>query len=109
MWISEIPKAGNLTWSGYWLFPSKPLKTMPALSDWLPPAWVGLTFTALGTFKIYGFSRGIVGGGGKPTALRLCGSCPSWSRGFNIAVTCLFLAIGLGNLAYLAWLLTHTA
>jgi len=82
--------------------------SMPSLSDWLPPAAVGLTFTALGAFKIYGFSRGIVGGGCKPAAQRLCGSCPTWSRELNIAVTCFFLAIGLGNLAYLAWLLMHT-
>ena len=84
------------------------MHTMPALSDWLPAVTVGLTFTTLGALKIYGFSRGIVGGGCKPASQRLCGSCPSWSRSLNIAVTGLFLLIGLGNLAYLAWLFMHT-
>ena len=81
---------------------------MAALADWLPPACVGIAFTTIGALKIYGFSRGIVGGGCKPAAQRLCGSCPSWSRGLNIIVTCFFLAIGLGNLAYLACMLVRT-
>jgi hypothetical protein len=71
---------------------------MPPLADWLPPSAVGVTFTLLGALKIYGYTRGIIGGGGKPAAQRICGSCPSWSRPLNIAVTCLFLAIGIGNL-----------
>jgi hypothetical protein len=86
---------GTLAASGVTIF-----HTMPLLSDWLPSTVVGVTFTVLGAFKIHGFLRGIVGGGGKPAAQRLCGSCPSWSRSLNIAVVCLFLAIGLGNLAY---------
>ncbi len=75
--------------------------TLP-LSDWLPPALVGLTFTALGLLKVYGLTRGIVGGSCKPASQRICGSCPSWSRRVNIGVTCLFLIIGLGNLAQFA-------
>ena len=79
------------------------MHTMPPLSDWLPSATIGVTFTVLGVLKIYGFSRGIVGGRCKPASQRVCGSCPSWSRAVNIVTTCLFLAVGLGNLAYLAW------
>ena len=75
------------------------------LADWLPLAAIGITFTTLGLLKVYGFRKGIVGGGGKPVACRLLGSCPSWSRPINIAVTLLFLAIGIVNLAELAWLL----
>ena len=77
---------------------------MPPLSDWLPPASVGVTFTVLGALKVYGFSRGIVGGSCKPASQRICGSCPGWSRAANIGMTCLFLAIGIGNLVYLAWI-----
>jgi hypothetical protein len=84
------------------------MHTMPPLSDWLPASTVGLTFTSLAALKIYGYTRGIVGGGGKPASQRLCGSCPSWTRNVNIAVTCLFLAIGLGNLGYLAWIVLHS-
>jgi hypothetical protein len=76
---------------------------MPSFADWFPPTIVGLTFTVLSGLKIYGRTRGIVGGGGKPASQRICGSCPSWTRGGNIAVVGLFLAIGLGNLAYAAW------
>jgi hypothetical protein len=73
------------------------------LSDWLPPLAAGLLFTALGIAKVYGQIRGIQGGGCKPALIRACGSCPSWSRSVNIAVTVFVLAIGLGNLAMLWW------
>jgi len=73
-------------------------------ATWLPFAVVGTTFTTLGLIKIYGFSRGIVGGGCKPVSQRLCGSCPSWSRAVNNCVVALFLVIGLANLAYVAWI-----
>ena len=80
------------------------------MADWLPSAAVGSAFTVVGLLKVYGLFRGIVGGGHKPASKRLCGSCPSWSRGVNIAVSLVFLGIGLGNLAYLAWqfLATHS-
>jgi hypothetical protein len=71
------------------------------LSDWLPLLAAGLLFTALGIAKVYGQFRGIQGGGCKPALVRACGSCPSWSRSVNIALTALFLAIGLCNLAML--------
>lgn len=32
---------------------------MIPISDWLPNALVGLTFTTLGVLKIYGFSKGL--------------------------------------------------
>jgi hypothetical protein len=78
---------------------------MIALSDWLPPALVGVTFTTLGLLKIYGFKKGIVGGGGKPAKCRLLGRCPSWSKQINNFVVVLFLAIGLVNLGILVKLL----
>jgi hypothetical protein len=77
---------------------------MTALSDWLPSAVVGTTFTTVGALKFYGLSRGIVGGRCKPASDRICGSCPSWSRAVNVGVTVLFALIGLGNLAYLVWI-----
>lgn len=76
---------------------------MIPISDWLPLVCVGGTFTLLGLLKVYGLSKGIQGGRCKPYGQRLCGTCPSWSREVNIGVTLLFLAIGLGNLAWLAW------
>jgi hypothetical protein len=47
---------------------------MLAFSDWLPQATVGLTFTILGSLKLWGLRRGIVGGAGKPVVQRLCGT-----------------------------------
>jgi len=43
-------------------------------SDWLPPAVVGLTFTILGSIKLWGLKKGIVGGADKPFTQRLCGT-----------------------------------
>ena len=65
----------------------------------LPLLSVGLPFTVLGILKVYGLSRGVVGGREKPMACRLMGSCPSWSRGVNVLVTLVFCAIGIGNLS----------
>jgi hypothetical protein len=70
-------------------------------SDWLPYAVVGVTFTTLALLKVYGFRKGIVGGGGKPAACRLVGRCPTWSNKVNVAMVLFFLAIGLTNLALL--------
>jgi hypothetical protein len=50
---------------------------MITLSDWVPSAVVGVTFLSLGLIKVYGWRKGIVGGGGKPAACRLMGRCPS--------------------------------
>ena len=65
----------------------------------VPLLSVALPFTVLGVLKFYGRSRGMVGGREKPTAWRLMGSCPSWSRKLNILVTLMFCAIGVGNLS----------
>ena len=54
---------------------------MVTLSEWLPLAALGGTFTTLGLLKVYGFGEGIVGGGGKPVSRRCwLGRCPSWSN-----------------------------
>jgi phosphohistidine phosphatase SixA len=68
---------------------------------------VGISFTALAAVKIYGMRRGIVGGGGKPFMQRACGSCPSWGRAANRALVWLFLAVGLGNLAWAGAVILH--
>jgi len=47
---------------------------MLAFSDWFPLATVGLTFTLLGSIKLWGLNRGIVGGADKPMVQRLCGT-----------------------------------
>jgi len=77
------------------------------LAAWVPCAIVGVTFTAFGLVKVYGFSRGIVGGGCKPMSQRVCGSCPSWSRTFNVSFVALMFVIGLSNLAYVAWVISR--
>jgi hypothetical protein len=76
---------------------------MMALSAWLPNLAVGVTFTAFGLAKIYGLMCGIQGGGDKPAFDRACGSCPTWGRGVNLALTAFLLVFGLGNLASLGW------
>jgi hypothetical protein len=45
-----------------------------SLANWLPPALVGTTFTLLGSLKLYGLWKGVVGGGDKPFITRLCGT-----------------------------------
>jgi hypothetical protein len=47
---------------------------MSNLADWLPPALVGLTFTLIGSLKLWGLKRGIVGGADKPFTQKLCGT-----------------------------------
>jgi len=42
--------------------------------EWFPLALVGVTFTALGCFKLYGLRHGIVGGRDKPVLQKLCGT-----------------------------------
>ena len=71
---------------------------MIALPDWFPPAVVGGTFTTLGLLKVYGISKGIVGGGGKLVSCRLLGSCPSWGRRLNVIFTVVLLGIGVSCL-----------
>ena len=43
-------------------------------TDWFPLALVGVTFTALGSFKLFGLWRGIIGGRDKPVMQKLCGT-----------------------------------
>jgi hypothetical protein len=83
------------------------IRVISHIATWLPFAVVGTTFTTLSLIKIYGFTRGIVGGGCKPVSQRLCGSCPSWSRTVNNWVVALLLVIGLANLAYVAWIVSR--
>jgi hypothetical protein len=45
---------------------------MIRFADWFPLAMVGLTFTLLGSIKLWGLKRGIVGGGDKPVVQRIC-------------------------------------
>ncbi len=74
---------------------------MIAFSDWFPNALVGTAFVSLGLLKIYGWRKGIVGGGGQPVSCRLLGRCPSWNKPVNLGVIILFLAIGLVNFGIL--------
>ena len=83
------------------------LRVITDLAAWLPAALVGASFTSLGLIKVYGFTRGSVGGGCKPASQRLCGSCPSWSRTVNMGWVVLLFVIGLSHLAYVAWIVTQ--
>ena len=74
---------------------------MLTIPDWFPLATVGGTFTAVGLLKIYGFRKGIIGGGGRPVSCRLLGSCPNWSRRLNILFVAFFLGVGLSCLVRL--------
>ena len=71
---------------------------MNALMEVLPLVIVGVAFTTVGALKVYGRTKGIVGGGGRPVKFRLLGSCPTWTRKVNIAMTWLFCAIGIAAL-----------
>jgi len=74
-------------------------------SDWFPMAAVGLMFTLFGSIKLWGLSRGIVGGADKPVFQRICGTPPTWeSRSLRLGFPLLFLGVGLINLGRLGWL-----
>jgi hypothetical protein len=47
---------------------------MISFIDWFVPALIGLTFTLVGSLKLYGLSRGVVGGADKPFVKQLCGT-----------------------------------
>jgi hypothetical protein len=47
---------------------------MAAFSDWFPLAAAGITFTTLGSLKVYGLMRGFEGGRGKPMFEYVCGT-----------------------------------
>ena len=39
---------------------------MISFTDWFVPALIGATFTLIGSLKLYGSSKGVVGGVDKP-------------------------------------------
>jgi hypothetical protein len=47
---------------------------MISFTDWFVPALIGATFTLIGSLKLYGLSRGVVGGADKPFVPKLCGT-----------------------------------
>jgi len=47
---------------------------MISFPDWLVPAVIGVTFTLLGSLKLYGLATGVVGGADKPFVTKLCGT-----------------------------------
>jgi hypothetical protein len=47
---------------------------MTSLIEWFIPALIGIQFTLLGSLKLYGLCRGVVGGADKPFVTRLCGT-----------------------------------
>jgi hypothetical protein len=47
---------------------------MISFTDWFIPALIGVTFTLIGSLKLYGLSRGVVGGADKPFVTQLCGT-----------------------------------
>ena len=47
---------------------------MVYFTDWFIPALIGTTFTLVGSLKLYGLSKGIVGGADKPFVTKLCGT-----------------------------------
>jgi hypothetical protein len=47
---------------------------MTSLIDCLVPVVIGLTFTLIGAVKLYGLSRGVVGGADRPFVTQLCGT-----------------------------------
>jgi hypothetical protein len=47
---------------------------MIAFIHWFIPALIGVQFTLLGSLKLYGLCRGIVGGADKPLVTKLCGT-----------------------------------
>jgi hypothetical protein len=42
--------------------------------DWFVPALVGSMFTLMGSLKLYGYFKGVVGGADKPLVTKLCGT-----------------------------------
>jgi len=45
---------------------------MISFIDWFVPAVIGVQFILLGSLKLYGLQKGIVGGADKPFMVRLC-------------------------------------
>ena len=47
---------------------------MISFTYWLIPAIIGVQFTLLGSLKLYGLAKGVVGGADKPFVTKLCGT-----------------------------------
>jgi hypothetical protein len=47
---------------------------MISLIDYFIPALIGVQFTLLGSLKLYGLARGVVGGADKRFVVKLCGT-----------------------------------
>ncbi len=47
---------------------------MISFTDRFIPALIGATFTLIGSLKLYGLSKGVVGGADKPFVRQLCGT-----------------------------------
>jgi hypothetical protein len=47
---------------------------MISFINWFVPGVIGVQFILLGSLKLYGLGKGIVGGAYKPFVVRLCGS-----------------------------------
>jgi hypothetical protein len=47
---------------------------MISFIDWFIPALIGVQFTLLGSLKLYGLCKGVVGGADKPFVTKLCGT-----------------------------------
>lgn len=95
--LCMLPLTALLIPSG-WLPHFQMSANVEKVFNWLPNAFVGVVFTTLGLLKVYGWRKGIVGGGGKPASCRLLGRCPSWSKQFNFIFTTFLLGIGVVNL-----------
>jgi hypothetical protein len=50
------------------------IQSMISFVDVLPPALVGATFTLLGSLKLFGLAKGVVGGADKSIVTQLCGT-----------------------------------
>jgi hypothetical protein len=47
---------------------------MISMIAWFIPALIGVQFTVLGSLKLYGLWKGVVGGADKPLVTKLCGT-----------------------------------
>ncbi len=47
---------------------------MNSFADWFVPTLIGTTFTLVGSLKLYGLSKGVVGGADQPFVVKLCGT-----------------------------------
>lgn len=56
------------------VFPGAEDTPMISFTDRFIPALIGATFTLIGSLKLYGLSKGVVGGADKPFVRQLCGT-----------------------------------